>query len=88
MAGRRNPKSVLARTIEGRQESCGPETGLDQCRCRAAVTRAYAGMQASGVPDAVALEAATRVYHYHHPEVAMVKAHEIVETWVFRGTVH
>lgn len=67
---------------------CGPETTLDECRCRAAVTRAYTGMLVSGVPNRVALEAATRVYRYHHPEADVPSAQNTVESWVFQGAMH
>lgn len=67
-------------------EECGdPEV---VCACRAAVTRAYDGMLDSGVPDSVALEAAIRVYRYHHPQGPDEEAVRTVEAWVMRGPVH
>jgi len=63
-------------------------TGFEDCPCHAAVVRAHAGMIASGAPDSVALEAAVRVYRYHHPEVAPGRAHDQVERWVFTGPLH
>lgn len=71
-----------------RLDLCGPATTIDDCRCRAAVTRAYNGMLVGGVPNTVALEAATRVYRYHHPEADYDAAHHTVESWVFRGALH
>jgi hypothetical protein len=41
-----------------------------------------------GAPDSVALEAALRVYRYHHPDAADELAQTMVETWVFRGLHH
>ena len=58
------------------------------CACRAAVMRAYDGMIASEAPVSVALDAARRVYRYHHPETAEEAASEIVEAWVFQGPRH
>ncbi|NBC33945.1 MAG: hypothetical protein GVY13_14825 [Alphaproteobacteria bacterium] len=69
---------------------CGQGDGADgqPCACRAAVTRAYAGMLEGGAPASVALEAALRVYRYHHPHQADDVAQTTVETWVFRGPHH
>lgn len=58
------------------------------CACRNAVNRAYDGMLESGAPASVALEAALRVYRYHHPHQADDAAQTTVETWVFRGLHH
>src|SRR3546814_126611 len=88
MADGKGNRETLSRRVDASREDCGPDTPLDQCRCRAAVTRAYAGMQLSGAPDSVALEAAMRVYRYHHPEASPELMRETVETWVFCGTVH
>lgn len=88
MAAGRRDKPTLARRIEAARRHCGPDALLDQCRCRAAVLRAYAGMQASGAPDCVALEAAMRVYRYHHPQASSAHVQQTVETWVVRGTIH
>jgi hypothetical protein len=58
------------------------------CHCHRAVMRAYAEMIAVGAPRTVALEAAVRVFRYHHPEVASFRAHDKVETWVHTGPLH
>jgi|GEM_PF-1201669 hypothetical protein len=87
MAGKGN-RATFSRRVDTKREQCGPDTPLDQCRCRAAVTRAYQSMQVSGVPDSIALEAAVRVYRYHHPEASPDSAQHTVETWVLRGTIH
>ena len=50
--------------------------------------RAYTGMLASDLPECVALDAARRVYRYHHPETSDDDAAHIVETWVYRGVRH
>lgn len=58
------------------------------CACLAAVLRAHAGMIASGAPASVALDAAVRVYRYHHPACPPERARDLVETWVFNGPLH
>lgn len=70
------------------EEDCGPQSGSARCPCHEAVTRAYRGMLESGVPVSVAMEAAVRVYRYHHPEVTRDHAHLTVETWVYTGPLH
>ncbi len=67
-------------------EDC--ENTAGSCRCRAAVTRAYRTLCASGEAESVAFEAAMRVYTFHHPETAPGAAAGLVERWVACGTVH
>lgn len=81
--------------MERRKNRCAPARVLDpngqpgpECPCRAAVIRAYGEMLKSEVPEGVALQAARRVYRYHHPEVSDEEAAETVEAWVFRGVPH
>jgi hypothetical protein len=74
-------------------EGCGAggppfADGTADCRCHQAVTRAYAEMVARGAPGSVALEAAIRVFVYHHPEVPAFRAHDTVETWVYTGPLN
>jgi hypothetical protein len=45
-------------------------------------------MVARGAPGSVALEAAIRVFVYHHPEVPAFRAHDTVETWVYTGPLN
>jgi len=58
------------------------------CNCRAAVTRAYRTLCASGEAESIAFEAAIKVYRFHHPETAPGMAAGLVERWVACGTVH
>ena len=58
------------------------------CGCRAAVSRAYGGLVAAGLPEGNALDAAVRVYRYHHPEQPVDRARTLIESWVFAGPVH
>ena len=56
------------------------------CQCYGAVMRTYKCMS-SDEPHHVALEAAQRVYRYHHPEDPKDIAHLTVERWVNEGHV-
>ncbi len=56
------------------------------CKCYKAVMRTYQAM--SDEPDHIALEAAQRVYRYHHPEDSKLDAHLTVERWVNETRVH
>jgi hypothetical protein len=59
------------------------EEGVRQpadCKCYGAVMRTFTAMQ--DVPQHVAMEAAQRVYQYHHPEDSKANAHLTVERWV------
>lgn len=83
MAARRD-----ARPLDVRCTAIEADVGLEPCRCRAAVKRAYASMITSGASARVALDAAQRVYLYHHPSFAEDEARHIVENWVFTGPLH
>ncbi len=56
------------------------------CKCYGAVMRTYAGM--SDEPRYIALEAAVRVYRYHHPEDSGSDAQLTVESWINQGHAH
>ena len=58
------------------------------CDCRSIVQRAYREMIGNGCPDQHALEAATVVLRWHHPDVAVMDAAEIVGRWVATGPLH
>ena len=77
---------MAARSDSDADEGCG--SLLDDCRCRPAVERAFAGMLASGTAEQVALDVAARVYRYHHPRVSRRQARDVVEIWVYRGCLH
>ena len=65
---------------------CGPDDESDAaCSCRVAVMRAYTSMLTSGAPRTVALDAAVRVYCYHHPDDPADQASHTVEHWVYAG---
>lgn len=60
---------------------------VDDCKCHNAVMNAYAGMKHCG--EEIALDAALRVYHFHHPEDALELAALTVGRWVAEdGHVH
>jgi hypothetical protein len=58
------------------------------CRCHNAVMKGYTGMKLSGAAEAEALDAACRIYYFHHPEQAMEAAKLTVEQWVYAGRHH
>lgn len=60
----------------------------ERCVCKGAVLRAYSEMLSGEVPHNVAMEAAVRVYRYHHPEDAPDAAGLIVERWIHAGRMH
>jgi hypothetical protein len=68
------------------RDGCAPLGGPD-CRCRAAVMRAFAGMTRSGASYDSALAVALRVFQHHHPESA-TGARELVERWISADSVH
>ena len=84
MAEKENARPILVAGLD----ECGPAAARDGCRCRVAVERAFAGMLVGGAPHSVALEAAARVYRYHHPDRSDGHASETVETWLFTGPLH
>lgn len=58
------------------------------CGCRPIVERAYRELVGRGRPDRHALEAATVVLRWHHPELREPEAVLIVERWVAGGVLH
>ena len=56
------------------------------CKCYGAVMRTYTAM--SDEPHAVAVEAAVRVYRFHHPEDSKHDASLTVQRWVTAGNMH
>ncbi len=57
------------------------------CKCYSAVMRTYKSM-ISDEPHSVALEAAQRVYRFHHPEDSKIDAHLTVESWIASEHLH
>ncbi len=58
------------------------------CKCYKAVMQAYGCMMEAGEPQSIALEAAMRVYGYHHPEDAKAIQTLTVERWVNERSLH
>lgn len=58
------------------------------CGCRPVVERAYRELVDCGRPDRHALEAATTVLRWHHPELPGTEAFQIVERWVAGDRLH
>ncbi|MDB2683007.1 hypothetical protein N9Z27_02005 [Alphaproteobacteria bacterium] len=59
----------------------------NRCKCKSAVLKAYKCMS-SDEPHIVALEAAKRVYQYHHPEDSKENQALTVERWVMAENFH
>lgn len=58
------------------------------CVCRDIVRRAHSGMLNKGADTGSAIEAAIRVYRYHHPETGLTESRELVEHWVLGRFLH
>ncbi len=57
------------------------------CKCYSAVMRTFKSMK-SDEPECIALEAAIRVYQYHHPEDKKTDARLTVQSWVHAESLH
>lgn len=60
----------------------------ERCRCKGAALRAYGGMKDHGAAETEALDAAYRIYRFHHPEDAPADARLTVERWIYAGRPH
>jgi hypothetical protein len=58
------------------------------CSCRPMVERAYRELVDHGQPSGHAIDAATVVLRWHHPEVPPPEAAEIVQRWVAAEPMH
>jgi hypothetical protein len=61
--------------------------GRPDCSCRAAVTRAFAGMTLSGASYDCAIAVAHRVFRHHHPEIDSGFG-AMIERWVSDESLH
>lgn len=61
---------------------------LANCKCQAAVRTAYKGMVERGLAEEMAIDIATRLYRYHHPEVESDRARVVVQVWTYDGHLH
>lgn len=53
-----------------------------RCQCKTATLRAYDELRARGEPVHVAMEAASVVYRYHHPEFTTQSAIGSIAGWL------
>lgn len=65
-----------------------PANDETRCVCKEAAMQAYRGLLAAGVAESIAMQAATRVYAYHHPEDPKHVASLTVERWAHAGNLH
>ena len=59
-----------------------------RCKCKGAALRAYNGMKTSGCAESEAVEAAYRIYRYHHPMDSKEDSLLTVERWIYAGNEH
>jgi len=59
-----------------------------RCKCKPAALRAYNGMKDAGCDEGTALDAAYRVYRFHHPLDTKEDSHLTVERWIYADQVH
>ncbi len=59
-----------------------------RCRCRGAAMRAYGGMKDHGSSEHEAVDAAYRVYRFHHPQDSKDDARLTVERWIYSARAH
>lgn len=48
----------------------------------------YHGMKESGAAECEAMDAARRIYKYHHPEASCEMSQLTVERWIYSGHAH
>lgn len=53
-----------------------------RCRCKVATLRAYDELRSRGEPIRIAMEAASVVYRYHHPEFSPHNAVQSIAGWL------
>ena len=53
-----------------------------ECRCKAATLRAFDELRARQEPVKTALEAATLVFRFHHPEISIENTLFTVSAWL------
>lgn len=59
-----------------------------RCKCKPAAMRAYNGMLTSGSAEQEAVEAAYRIYRYHHPMDTKEDSRLTVERWIYQEQAH
>lgn len=78
----------MAENDSCRDEDLAAATDADRCRCKGATLKAYAGMLDSGANEAEAVDAAWRVYRFHHPEDSYYRSRLTVERWIYTERAH
>ena len=58
------------------------------CKCRRAVMNGYYGMKQSGAAESEAMDAARRIYSYHHPEADISLSRLTIEGWIYGPHAH
>lgn len=60
----------------------------ERCICKPAAMNAYNGMLTSGAAETEAVEAAYRIYRYHHPLDTKEDSRLTVERWIYADRPH
>ena len=60
----------------------------ERCRCKGATLKAYHGMLQHGAAEGEAVQAAFKIYCYHHPCDTAENAHLTVERWIYAERAH
>lgn len=59
-----------------------------RCKCKPAALNAYTGMLEHGSSENEAVEAAYRIYRYHHPLDTKEDSRLTVERWIYSERAH
>jgi hypothetical protein len=84
MAARRENRSSDA----GDSAPCVDKDSNSPCACRSAVTRTYFEMIINAAAPTEAMEAAVRVYSYHHPGYGPANTVRLIEQWLAPSALH
>ncbi len=59
-----------------------------RCKCKAAAVNAYNNTKEHGFAESEAVDAAFRIYRYHHPQDTIEDSHLTVERWIYTEHAH
>jgi hypothetical protein len=60
----------------------------ERCQCRPAALRAYKGMLKAGAAETEAVEAAYKIYRFHHPLDEIQTSRLTIERWIYAERAH
>lgn len=59
-----------------------------RCKCKSAALNAYENTKRLGFAESEALDAAYRIYRYHHPQDTREDSSLTVERWIYAENAH